>query len=485
MPLFIETKFFSTLCFVSFFLKYNSKEIVIMKKTAVDSSKSEPLYIQAESNANRFNIICLTLLAVLSALVIVCNEFGLFKVERKVVIYSMIPTVICFLLPLIVFLINDKIIKKEHSVLEYRNFKILLITVAYLGITLVCISLSFHAILLMTVPSLILAQYRQSKKMFVVTIILTVILVPISTYGSFFFGSTDRNFIKGMLTDEEAKLFANRVKIATASRMIELFTHYVLPRLISIISIETLVYGITKRNGRLLTRQKELSQQVNDEMERMNAMQGRVIDVLATLIETRDVGTGEHVIRTSRYVGMLARELRKDEKYKDVLTDDEIKMLQSAAPLHDVGKIAVSDTILLKPGKLTKDEFEIMKTHTVKGKKMIESIFSGIENSALLKIAEDIAVSHHEKWDGTGYPHGLKGEEIPLSARIMAVADVFDALVSVRVYKAPISPDAAIETMMAESGKHFDPDIMQVVERIRDEFIATADAPISSVRDMH
>ncbi|MBO4216642.1 MAG: HD domain-containing protein, partial [Clostridia bacterium] len=408
-----------------------------MKNASIGIDKTDPLYIQAEANANRFNMICLALLAALSSLVVVCNEFGVFNIERKIVLYSIIPTFICFLLPLVIYLVNDKILKREHSVIEYRNFKIMLIAFAYFGIVLVCIALSFHAVLLMAVPALISAQYAQSKKVFVVTIILTMILVPASTYGSFFFGAPDRNFIKGMLTDEEAKLFANRVRIATASRMIDIFTHYVLPRLISIIAIVTLVYGITRRNGRLLTMQKELSQQVNDEMERMNAMQGRVIDVLATLIETRDVGTGEHVIRTSKYVGMLAHELQKEEKYKDMLSDDEIRKLQSAAPLHDVGKIAVSDTILLKPGKLTAEEFEIMKTHTVKGRKMIESIFSGIENSELLRTAEDIAVSHHERWDGAGYPNGLKGEEIPLSARIMAVADVFDALVSVRVYKKP------------------------------------------------
>ena len=472
MPLFVES------CGNPPFQQIHSKDTVIMKKSSVDLNKSDPLYIKAEANANRFNIICLTLLAVLSALVIVCNEFGVFKVERKLILYSMIPTLVFFLLPLAVYVVNDKILKKEHSIIEYRNFKILLITAAYLGITLVSFALSFHAVLLMAVPSLISAQYGQSKKVFVVTIILTVILVPVGTYGSFFFGAPDRNFIKGMLTDEEAKLFENRVKIATASRMIEIFTHYVLPRLISIIAIVILVYGITRRNGRLLNMQKRLSQQVSDEMERMNAMQGRVIDVLATLIETRDVGTGEHVIRTSKYVGMLAYELQKEEKYKDVLTDEIIKKLQSAAPLHDVGKIAVSDTILLKPGKLTSEEFEVMKTHTVKGKKMIESIFSGIENSELLKTAEDIAVSHHERWDGAGYPHGLKGDEIPLSARIMAVADVFDALVSVRVYKKPIPPEAAIDTMMEESGTHFDPEIMKIVDRIRGDLIAAADAPL-------
>ena len=125
---------------------------------------------------------------------------------------------------------------------------------------------------------------------------------------------------------------------------------------------------------------------------------------------------------------------KKKEKYKSILTDDYIEKIYGAAPLHDIGKIAISDTILLKPGKLTEEEFDKMKTHTVKGGNMINTTFAAMNDIAFLKIAEEIAVSHHEKWDGTGYPCGLSGENIPLSARIMAVADVFDALTSVRVY---------------------------------------------------
>lgn len=144
-----------------------------------------------------------------------------------------------------------------------------------------------------------------------------------------------------------------------------------------------------------------------------------------------------------------------------------------------MGKIAVSDVILLKPGKLTDEEFEEMKKHSVKGGQVIRNIFSSFEDDTeFLKIAEDIAVSHHEKWNGKGYPAGLQGEDIPLPARIMAVADVFDALVSVRVYKPSMTPEAAMELIESESGTHFDPNIIRVVDGIRQELIDAAKAPI-------
>ena len=188
---------------------------------------------------------------------------------------------------------------------------------------------------------------------------------------------------------------------------------------------------------------------------------------------------GEHVIRTKQYVGMIARQMQKDDQYKAFLTDHTILEIENAAALHDVGKIAVSDLILLKPGRLTPEEFEEIKKHSTKGGQVIRNIFSTFEDdAAFLKIAEDIAVSHHEKWNGTGYPAGLKGEEIPLPARIMAVADVFDALVSVRVYKPAMTPEAALDLIVSESGSHFDPDIIRVVSGMRRELIDAANTPV-------
>ena len=300
-------------------------------------------------------------------------------------------------------------------------------------------------------------------------------------YGGYFLGTLDRNLVNAEVPEEELAILSNRLQYATSTRMFELFIHYVLPRILCMIAVVMLVFGITKRNGVMLKTQSVLNSQINREMENVAKMQKHVINSLATLIEDRDVGTGEHVIRTKYYVRLIADRLKNEEKYKDYLTDEMVEMIENAAPLHDVGKIAISDTILLKPGKLTNEEFDLMKVHTTKGKKVVHDILAGIEDAPFLRIAEEIAMSHHEKWDGSGYPQGLKGEEIPLSARIMAVADVFDALVSVRVYKKPVDPNDALDIMMAESGTHFDPDIMRVVDSMRDVLISASKASIIDI----
>lgn len=443
-----------------------------MRRAPDTSDETRVLYTKAESSANVFNLICLAVLCAFVVLSELLNEVGLFHVDKFVLRLSGAIAFALFLLPIAVFLLRGK------GVTAKPFFKYLIIVCAYLGIGVISVTLSFHAVLLLVLPQLIASQYRGRRNLFIYTLAATILLVPVSVYGSFFFGLPDRNLIKGMLTDAEALVFANRVRIATSERMLELFTHYTLPRLFCVIAIAVLSAGIIRRNARLLAGQEKLSRRVNDEMARRNDIQSRVIDALATLIETRDTDTGEHVARTKQYVRMISEELRKDEKYRDLLTDDKLELIEAAAPLHDVGKITVSDVILLKPAKLTADEFEQMKVHTVKGGDVIKSTFAGMEDADFLHTAEEIAVSHHEKWDGSGYPNGLKGEQIPLSARIMAIADVFDALVSVRVYKPALSPDDAFDIMLAESGTHFDPDMMRVVSGMRRELIAAAAAPL-------
>lgn len=452
-----------------------------MSPARKNGAETRPLYIAAEASANKFNLKCLTVLCFFVLLSELLNEVGVFSVNVTVMRSSAAVALILFFLPIGVFALRRRGAERRAGILRNMRFKYLIIVCTYLGTAIVCTTLSIHAVLLLAIPTLITAQYRDSRHLFMWTLIATIALVPVSVYGSFFFGLADRNFIKGALTDEEALVFANRVKIATSRRMLDIFTHYVLPRLFCVITIALLTGGITRRNGRMLAKQDELSAMVKEEMERRNEMQSRVIDALATLIENRDVGTGEHVIRTKRYVRMIADELKKDEKYASALTDAELERIEAAAPLHDVGKISVSDTILLKPSKLTAEEFDRMKEHTVSGGKVIKNIFSDMEDGDFLRTAEEIAVSHHEKWDGSGYPEGLAGEQIPLSARIMAVADVFDALVSVRVYKPAIEPEAAFDTIMAESGTHFDPDVMRAVAAIRDRLIEAARSPLESI----
>lgn len=439
--------------------------------------ETDPLYIHAEVTANQFNLKCLAVLCFLAILSEGLRGAGLFVVPSSVMLPSVIAAGILFLLPIAVFLIHDRLLKRPDSILANERFKILILAAAFLGVALICTMLTFHAVILLAVPPLIAAQYRGRKRLFWWVTVASLLLVPISVYGGFFLGAPDRNFIKGMMTEEEFAVLSNRRKLATPRRMAELFLHYVLPRWFSVLAVVVLAAGITRRNSGMIAMQRELAQKVRDEMERHSRMQNHVIDALATLIETRDESTGEHVMRTKRYVTMIANAMKRDDRFRDRLTDADIERIENAAPLHDVGKIAISDTILLKPARLTAEEFDNMKTHTVRGGRMIRNLFADLDDPQFLQTAEEIAVSHHEKWDGSGYPNGKKGEEIPLSARIMAVADVYDALVSFRVYKSSISPEKALDTMMAESGTHFDPDIMRIVDGMRGELIAAANAP--------
>jgi putative two-component system response regulator len=196
------------------------------------------------------------------------------------------------------------------------------------------------------------------------------------------------------------------------------------------------------------------------EKERMQTVS---IRALAHLAETRDPETGNHILRTQSYVNLLATLLKDHSRFKEMLTPHYIKMLTLSAPLHDIGKVGVPDDILRKPGSLTPEEWETMKTHTVLGRVAIEKAETDAEGQVeFFKLAKEVAQWHHEKWDGSGYPDGLKGEAIPVSARIMAIADVFDALISRRIYKMSVMVHEAKDTIAAGRNIHFDPDITDV-----------------------
>ncbi|MBR0228009.1 MAG: HD domain-containing protein [Clostridia bacterium] len=436
------------------------------------------LYESAEARVNLFNIKCLAVLLLLMLATESLTELGIFTAEKAAVRLCAAAGTILFGLPILVYLIHDQSPRREDTILKKSWFKYLAISSAFLGIGILCTALTFQSVILLALPPILAAQYRNQKRLLLWTLIGTALLVVVSVYGGFFFGLADWNMLKAA---ENPNLLTRveRVALATPQRMKELFWHYAMPRLICVTAVAVLASGITRRNAKMLEDQAALAEKVQEEMERKNSLQTRVIDALATLIETRDVSTGEHVIRTKKYVGMIAREMQKSDQYKDYLTDHVIQEIENAAALHDVGKIAVSDVILLKPGRLTPEEFEEIKKHSTKGGEVIRNIFSTFEDdAAFLKIAEDIAVSHHEKWNGTGYPAGLKGEDIPLPARIMAVADVFDALVSVRVYKPAMTPDAALDLIISESGSHFDPDIIRVVSGMRRALIDAVNTPV-------
>lgn len=219
-----------------------------------------------------------------------------------------------------------------------------------------------------------------------------------------------------------------------------------------------------------------LEAEVSRRMAENDLIQQVTIRALAHLAEIRDPETGNHILRTQLYVRQLAIGLSNHPRFTDTLTPAYIELLSRSAPLHDIGKVGIPDQILLKPGKLTDEEWPIMRTHAKLGSDAIEEAERDIDQPlAFLTLAKEIAHWHHEKWDGSGYPDGLDGDNIPVSARLMALADVFDALVTIRVYKPPMPYQQARNLILEGSGLHFDPDVVAVFDAQFEQFIAIAE----------
>ena len=434
-----------------------------------ENLNTDKIYLYAEKKANKFNMYCLLIMCILAALAIICNEVGIFTQSKTTMRFSMGQLILIDLIPFVIYIINDKIKKNPKTIFEYPFFKIILVVLVYNTIIDVCIVLSFQAIFLLVIPLLFVAQYRNNKTLFIILFVLTLLSVPLVTYGSFFFGIYDANLLKP-LTQEEAEDFLKRIDVATAKRMGELFLHYCLPRMLCVAAVGYIAVSITKRTSEMLHLQVDLNNKVNEEIINKSNMQKNVIEDLADIIESRDIETGEHIKRTKKYVTILIEAMRKEDKYKDILTDDYCDKIINAAPLHDIGKIVVSDLILCKPGKLTDEEFDKMKVHTTKGGEIIKNILNDLGDEDFLNVAYEVATFHHEKWNGKGYPQNLSEENIPLPARIMAIADVFDALVAERVYKKPMPVDKAIGIIIEDAGTHFDPNIVEVFKKITDKF---------------
>jgi putative two-component system response regulator len=228
-----------------------------------------------------------------------------------------------------------------------------------------------------------------------------------------------------------------------------------------------------------------LDTQVSRRTQELAAIQDVTILVMASLAETRDSDTGNHIRRTQHYVRVLAQKLQNHPRFGYFLSDQTIDLLFKSAPLHDIGKVGIPDRILLKPGRFTPDEFEIMKTHTTLGRAAILAAEKqlGMEVE-FLSHAKDIAYYHQEKWDGSGYPEGLQGDAIPISARLMAVADVYDALISRRVYKEGMAHDKAVAIIREGRGNHFDPDMVDAFLELEDAFRAIAARYVDSDDDL-
>jgi putative two-component system response regulator len=228
-----------------------------------------------------------------------------------------------------------------------------------------------------------------------------------------------------------------------------------------------------------------LEKEVQRRTREVIAIQDVAIQAMASLAETRDNETGNHIRRTQHYIKVLAEHLREHPRFSLFLSEETIELLFKSAPLHDIGKIGIPDHILLKPGRFTEEEFEIMKTHTTLGRDAIQHAEDALGIRVdFLNLAKEIAYSHQEKWDGSGYPQGLAADDIPISARLMAVADVYDALISRRVYKSGMPHEQAVEIIRQGRGSHFDPDICDAFLACVEQFRAVAERFADTNQDM-
>ncbi|GAB6042452.1 response regulator [Endothiovibrio diazotrophicus] len=230
--------------------------------------------------------------------------------------------------------------------------------------------------------------------------------------------------------------------------------------------------ALTRARKLLADQNRLLEEQVAERTRELATTQDITILAMASLAETRDNETGNHIRRTQHYVKALAEALSQRPGYAERLDERTVDLLYKSAPLHDIGKVGIPDHVLLKPGKLTAEEFAVMKHHPAYGRDAIASAEAllGDRDSSFLRYAREIAYTHHEKWDGSGYPEGLAGEAIPLSGRLMAVADVYDALICKRVYKPPFSHERAVEIIVEGKGRHFDPTVVEVFEELAEAF---------------
>jgi putative two-component system response regulator len=225
----------------------------------------------------------------------------------------------------------------------------------------------------------------------------------------------------------------------------------------------------------LIDKNQFLEHEIYKRTQEIIAIQDVTIIAMGSLAETRDSETGNHIRRTQNYVKMLAMKLKNNPRFRHILTDENIELLYKSAPLHDIGKVGVPDHILLKPGKLTPQEFEIMEKHTVFGRDAILAAEKRLESpTSFLTFAREIAYSHQEKWDGSGYPEGLTGDDIPISARLMAVADVYDALITRRIYKPAFAHEESVDIIKNGYAAHFDPDIVDAFIEIEKELYEVA-----------
>jgi len=399
------------------------------------SDHSEYIVRQNEAEANKIVANVLQVTLCVFSLVVILNICRVFIIDQTLMMTAFgISTVLLLTPPTI----------NRFADTSNPNLKYLYIFLASLFLFVIETTLSFHAVVVYAFPIALSCLYF-SKRVTFYTLFLTLIVSIAGQFVGFYMNCVpDQNF----LTFKRLVLFS------------------VLPRSLCLFSIGYLIYFISARTAKLLNKQISNT-------ERIKQLNADMVMGFANLVENRDESTGGHVKRTSRYVELLAKGLYKRGVYKDIVNPDFIHDLVNAAPMHDIGKICIPDDILRKPGKLTDEEFAVMRTHAEQGGLIIRQTFSHIGNARYRQIVYDVARYHHEKWNGMGYPEGLREQKIPLAARIMAVADVFDAVSQKRCYRSAIPLDQCFEIIEKGRGVDFEPVLVEVFLEMKDQIRQT------------
>lgn len=398
------------------------------------------ILLENEKQANRIVAKVMRITFAVFTLIYLLDVVEIFIVDIGIMTLAYIGGGILLFLPTL--LVN--VLKQEKRYIKYVN-----VICATLFVVLITITLTYHVVVIYVYPIAIASLYF-SKKLNILATAMTVVGVSIGQILAFHLDIvTDDNF----------------------TELYKMIVYGVIPRaliLIAVAAIFTMLCGRTTTLLSNLLGAKEDLSRYHDEM----------IMSFATLVENKDGSTGGHIKRTTTYVRLLAEELKKRGFYQEILTEEYVENLCKAAPMHDIGKISVPDVILQKPGKLTAEEFERMKQHTVSGGKIIQETFGHLPNKEYTKMAYEVARFHHEKWNGKGYPEGLKRKEIPLCARIMAIADVFDAVSEKRCYRDALPLEKCFEIILEGSGQDFEPMLVEVFLDMRTKIEKVHDGSI-------
>lgn len=381
---------------------------------------------------------------VIMLVIYVLNELGIFYVDNTSMRVTCSAGLVC--------VVAIQILGRVKSISSQRKAKYAIITIISLYTFLVMVMLNFHAVLTLCIPILLAINYH-SRKLAVFSIVGSVICAVGAPLLGLLLGTWQYDYLAMLLWCIDPNFPGARIlpELDTLKlspyEMIALFIS--LPQMGYAIFFGFVIYASNRRKKKLYQQQ----------LEDITDSRNKVLEGMANIVENRDIETGGHVKRTSEVMKILVDVLQGDERFEKMLNEEYCKNIVRTAPMHDLGKIAIPDAILNKPARLEPDEYEQIKIHPKKSFEIIYSVFSGLNDDTLLKTAENIALYHHEWYDGTGYPQGLRGEEIPFEARLMAIADVYDALVSERCYKEPMPHDKAFEEIRGSMGTHFDPQL--------------------------